>query len=479
MKLATKIQLLVVGMAVAPIVISGIVLFAVRLFSAESEEVARHFEWRELIEEEIVGQLTEGQIPELEPLDHGFVVVTNNEPRVVASSIPNIAPVGAPPPQSESAERAAERYLEDSRVVVRLVEAPDGTQYRVVYSGPEVVDRPPPGVHGAAVIILVGLLLVGGGAGMWIMRDFSHRLRFLQAAIHRIAAGDLETPVNTKSQDEMASLATDLDSMRQAVRESREQRARLLMSLSHDLGTPLTTILGYIEALEDDVFQDQESRARSLHAVRNKAELLQDRINQLVEFVRLDSGIDSSEKERVSLSEYFREVARSMQRDAEVSNRNLEWHADLPEDATILVSRTLMERLFENLFQNALRYTREHDTIRLSARICPAGESAHGRSPSTSAHDELPEEQTRARGPEPDQFEIVFEDSGPGFGDMEPAESFELFRRGSHGRNEPGSGLGLSTVKSIAEMHGFSVHASTSTLGGAAFWLRGPLAPES
>jgi signal transduction histidine kinase len=62
---------------------------------------------------------------------------------------------------------------------------------------------------------------------------------------------------------------------------------------------------------------------------------------------------------------------------------------------------------------------------------------------------------------------------------MEPAESFELFRRGSHGRNEPGSGLGLSTVKSIAEMHGFSVHASTSTLGGAAFWLRGPLAPES
>lgn len=462
MKLATKIQLLVVGMAVAPIVISLIVVVAVRVFSHENEEMKRHFEWREFIEEDVVSRLSAGEIPELQPLERGFVVVVDEEPIVVASTLPNAAPVGEPPPEPDTSGSVADG-LAGSRLVIRLVEAPDGTQYRVAYAGPDVGDPRPPQLHGAAIIIFVGLLLVGGGAGMWIMRDFSQRLSFLQAGIHRIAGGDLETPVVADSADEMAGLARELDEMRHAVKESRDQRARLLMSLSHDLGTPLTTILGYIEALEDDVFPDREARMKSLHAVRNKAELLQDRIDQLVEFVRLDSGVDNVEMEHVEIADFLTKTARSMQRDAEVSGRSFEWKIDIPPDALVLMSRTLMERLFENLFQNALRYTNERDTIRLSGRLLPEGESAQPQvaaGESAEDHDAF--------------FEMVFEDSGPGFGEITPDESFELFRRGSHGRNEPGSGLGLSTVKSIAEMHGFTIHAATSAMGGAAFHLRGP-----
>jgi two-component system sensor histidine kinase BaeS len=289
------------------------------------------------------------------------------------------------------------------------------------------------------------LLLLGGGGGVFIVRDFSRRLGFLQNAIHRIAGGDLSTPVRTRAGDEMAELASELEAMRSALLEGRNQGMRMLMSVSHDLGTPLTTILGYVEALEDDVFPDRESRTRSLQAIRNKAELLQDRIGQLVEFVRIGSGAEEVEWEQVRLAGYLRETAESMRSDADVSGRRFIWSVEVPEADTISMSRPLMNRLFENLFQNALRYTREHDTMRLRAWA------------------------------ERPQFVVVFEDSGPGFTDMDPEESFELFRRGSHGRNEPGSGMGLATVKSIAQMHGFTVEAGTSELGGAAFTLRGPL----
>jgi signal transduction histidine kinase len=266
----------------------------------------------------------------------------------------------------------------------------------------------------------------------------------------------------------MAELASELEAMRSALLEGRNQGMRMLMSVSHDLGTPLTTILGYVEALEDDVFPDRESRTRSLQAIRNKAELLQDRIGQLVEFVRIGSGAEEVEWEQVPLAGYLRETAESMQSDAEVSGRRFTWSLELPEAETISMSRPLMNRLFENLFQNALRYTREHDTMRLRAwaeRPDTTGPGSQAASPPPIG----------AGAPERPQFVVVFEDSGPGFTDMDPEESFELFRRGSHGRNEPGSGMGLATVKSIAQMHGFTVEAGTSELGGAAFTLRGPL----
>ncbi len=212
------------------------------------------------------------------------------------------------------------------------------------------------------------------------------------------------------------------------------------MGVSHDLGTPLTTILGYVEALEDDLFQDEEDRRRSLHSIRSKAQLLQSRVQELIEFVRLETGDLNARYEKLRLAEYLKVSASSAEADIHVMKRRFSYKIDLPEKTSVTADRALLDRVMENLFQNAIRHTEEGDEIRLAA-------TSHGKG----------------------QVEIRLEDSGKGFQDMEPEEAFELFRRGSKSRNQPGFGLGLPTVRSILDLMGMTIRAERSNLGGAAF----------
>ncbi len=421
-----------------PILLSGLVFYTASQLSRDTREARRAMEWRRWIEEEVVDSLRRGEVPQsLDRAPVTQVFIVDDTGRIVAASHPGEIPPG-----------------EESRTVIRLVRTREDREYRVIYTRPETELTHP--FRNTWRILAVGIvfatmLLAGGIAGTAIVRDFERRLRFTSGAIHRIAAGDLETPVDVTSGDEVAELAAGLNHMRRTLLDSREQRRRLLMGVSHDLNTPLTTILGYLEAFEDDLYADEAARRQSLSAMRRKAELLQSRIEELIELARVESGDRGENTQQIPLQQFLEELCREKGSELEADGRPFTADIRLSAEARLWTDRSLLERALENLFHNARRYTRPGDPVRLMAT--PA-----------------------ATNDEPARFEIRLDDGGPGFTEMAPEEAFELFRRGSQTRNESGFGLGLPTVRSILEMQGMTIRAEHSPLGGASFVISGVLA---
>lgn len=322
-------------------------------------------------------------------------------------------------------------------------------QYRDRF--PDLVQPPAPGIRIpprplVPGIVLLAMLLGGSIVATRIVRDFQKRLQVISETTHRIADGNLDTPLTVSWNDEVGDLARDLNRMRHAIRESRAQQSRLLMGVTHDLGSPLTTILGYLEALEDGMITGESEMKQTFRTIRGKAETLQTRIDDLLELTRLRDIPDNLHRRPLALGSYLDELCTSFRDEAELSGRVFSWKNGLSSQDMIEADPEQLDRVFENLFHNALRYTRPGDQILLDARIETARDAR--------------------------VIIIHLDDSGPGLGDLNPDEAFSLFSRGSKSRNEPGFGLGLAIVRSILAVQGMTITAGTSPLGGARFTVR-------
>lgn len=261
----------------------------------------------------------------------------------------------------------------------------------------------------------------------------------LDRAAARVANGDLEFELKSKGADELATLTRSFESMRKALKEERAMRSRFLMAVSHDLKTPLTSIKGYLEAIHDGVAREPEMLERHLGIISDKSTLLESRINELIDYVKMSTGEWQLRHRPVRIHGFLTELGKVFAADAQVFHRSFSCSVELPEELELAGDEGLITRALDNLFHNALRYTREGDAIFLEA-------SQDG-----------------------DEVVIAFRDSGPGVPEEELERIFEPFYRGSSSRREAGTGLGLSTARSIFAAHGWSIVARSP--GGKGFTL--------
>ncbi|SIP92491.1 HAMP domain-containing protein [Alkalispirochaeta americana] len=455
MKHSTKIRAMIIALTLTPFFLITFSYYMITTFSREVALFREVLEWQEWVETKLTDQIRQGTLAQEDLKNRDFAFVVLSEEMEVAAGSPGTHPVRTALAESHDPRQELlthiEEQLGETRFSLLSVQAPGNERYYVIYEHPVI--KPPgghPGRRHLLPLTLVALALVAGSlVGTAILQDFSSKLNVLRDATHRMAAGDITTPVPAAYRDEFGLLAQDLEFLRLTLDQARTQRTRMFMGLSHDLSTPLTTIKGYVEALEDNVFGEPQSRQQALQAISSKADLLQERIDQLIDFSRLESPDHQAILAVVPAGDYFSDVAETIRRDVELTGRYFLQEIAIPRKKLIQVDRRLMERLFENLYQNAIRYTQEKNTVFFRV---------HPREKDTI-------------------FELEFADDGPGFGEVSPREVFEPFRRGSHGRNEPGLGFGLTTVRSIAETLGFTVSAGPSPEGGASITVRGPLIP--
>jgi signal transduction histidine kinase len=260
-----------------------------------------------------------------------------------------------------------------------------------------------------------------------IVRSFNRSIRKLERATRRIAGGDLDFELIPKGNDEIASLVRSFDSMRKNLKESIARRSRFLMGVSHDLKTPLTSIMGYLEAISDGLAEDPKKLARYLSVIGEKSYALEERIGELIDYVSMETGEWRMKQEEIELSRFFAQISELYREDASVFKRHFWSKVKIPEAVRVMADRGLLIRCFENLFNNAIRYTDEDDSISFSATLKDGG------------------------------VQVVLEDSGIGISGEELGRVFEPFYRGTNSRREQGSGLGLSIVKSIVDAHGWSI----------------------
>jgi two-component system sensor histidine kinase KdpD len=224
--------------------------------------------------------------------------------------------------------------------------------------------------------------------------------------------------------------------------ESERLRNSLLAALSHDLRTPLTSLVGLSESLagsKPPLAPQQLELAQSLHAESLRMSTL---VANLLDMARIQSGEVKFNLEWQPLEEVVGSALR-------VSAPQLRGHAvstELPYDLPLLrYDAVLIERVLCNLLENAAKYTPPGSRIVVSA--APRGT----------------------------WMDVVVYDDGPGLPHGREEAVFEKFTRGERESAKPGVGLGLAICRAIIEAHGGTITAATSPLGGAAFVIALPL----
>lgn len=278
----------------------------------------------------------------------------------------------------------------------------------------------------AIALLFGGLILLSLGITFFIGRFGSSMLK-LEAAADRISRGDLETAVRPEGAREIVSLGQAMERMRTALQEERERRIRFVAAVSHDLKTPLTAIIGYIEALQDRVATDAESTDRFLGIMKHKADLLDRRIADLLDFARVSTEDWRTRLEPVQLKPFIATLAKIHAADADSLGMKFEEEISVREAATVMLDRTLITRAIENVAANSLRYGSAGDTLRL--KLAEEGDS----------------------------YLLSLSDDGPGIKAADLDHVFEPYYRGTGSRREAGSGLGLYITYSIAQSHGWAV----------------------
>jgi signal transduction histidine kinase len=311
--------------------------------------------------------------------------------------------------------------------------------------------RPPPNrfqdLSRAVVIVFTALFGFCAVVLAMITRSVSRSVTSLEEATRRIAEGNLDTAVTVKGGNEITSLAHSLNTMRESLKESQTRRSRFIMGVSHDLRTPLALIKGYTEAVADGVADSPEMRRKSLEIVGDKIDQLEELIDDLINFVKLESGEWRGSLEKKPLKPILDTYAARLMGDGNLLGRTVEARIDLPETLEIPLEERLFLRALENLCGNALRYTAEGGTVGLKAWYTPPTGGKAG------------------------EVCVQVTDNGCGISAKDLPCIFDPFYRGSNSRREEGKGLGLSVVKSVADCHGWKILVNSEKDQGSRFTL--------
>ncbi len=216
-------------------------------------------------------------------------------------------------------------------------------------------------VLGATGIALVVALL--GGAVL--ARQLSRRVARLEEAATRVAAGDFDARFPVDQEDELGQLARTLDDMRRQLAEVDSARRRFIATASHELRTPIFSLGGYLELLQDEEL-DEETRDRFLTQVREQVARLGRLATELLDLSRLDSGSLELRVEAVDLRDIARVVVSEFEPALHTHDSNLELRLP-PEKLRAVCDPERVGQVLRILIDNALTHTPSGTDLVVSA----------------------------------------------------------------------------------------------------------------
>ncbi|WP_435166892.1 sensor histidine kinase [Paenibacillus glycanilyticus] len=284
-----------------------------------------------------------------------------------------------------------------------------------------------------------------------LSRSTIRYLMRISQGIERIAGGDFESRLPVRGGDELGALAENINKMTAQLKLSIEEerrtertKAELVTNVSHDLRTPLTSIVGYLGLIEEDRYRDEVELRHYVQIAYEKSTRLKTMIDDLFEYTRTSGGI-GLRLSPINLVEMIGQLAAQFR--LQFEQAEVKCRLTLP-DQSILVDADgdKLVRVFENLVVNAIQYGKEGRQIDIAVW------SERGQAVVEIAN----------------------------YGEPLPASVipllFERFYRGeqSRSRNTGGSGLGLAIAKNIVELHHGQISAASAE-GKTSFKVELPL----
>ena len=273
-------------------------------------------------------------------------------------------------------------------------------------------------------------------ASFFTARAITRPVRRVAEASRSLAGGVSPEPIPVGGSSELASLATSFNDMARELQQAKEAEHNFLLSVSHELKTPLTAIRGYAEGLDEGAFDPQEA-ART---IREESRRLERLVRDLLDLARMNRREFAVHREAIDLGEVAREAVRRYEPEARTCEVELEAVADGRAPAEGDPDRAL--QIVSNLVENALRSTPPGGSVRVRA--------------------------------EPGLLAV--EDTGSGLPPEDLARAFERFYLYDRAPARPriGTGLGLAIVKELSERMGGTVTVDSTPGEGTIFTVRLP-----
>jgi signal transduction histidine kinase len=292
-------------------------------------------------------------------------------------------------------------------------------------------------------LALLGGLLVAMGLAWYLSRRIARPLRALANAADKIARRryDVDIP-EARRRDEVGHLAARFTDMAVQLREASELERNFLMTVSHELKTPLTAIRGHVTALREGIADDPAVRAVSLGAIAEETERLERLVGDILDLAKLEANRFTVRREEIDMERLVDRAYAAF--DQEARQRGIEYDRTLGAKPTIVSDGDRVLQILTNLLSNAFKWTPD------GGRVEVALGAANG------------------------SVSVAVADTGPGIAPDERERIFRPFWTGD-GR---GTGLGLAIARELAVALGGTIEVDSDPGHGSRFRLLLPKQPE-
>ncbi len=275
-----------------------------------------------------------------------------------------------------------------------------------------------PLVRAGLVALALSLLLA------WLVaRWVSKPLERMSAAARAVAAGEYRS-LPLEGPSEVQEVAQSVNEMTRQVQASQMSQRQFIANISHDLKTPLTSIQGFAQAIQDGTANSADELHKAAEVIYTEAARMYRMVQDLLDLARLDSGTADITLAPVDVNTILQNIATRFSPQAKQCG--LQLITDLASTATISGDRDRLDQVFTNLVDNALKFTPASGIVTLRSRTLK------------------------------DSIEIMISDTGPGIPEEDLPRVFERFFQTDRSRssgNRRGVGLGLAIAREIVLAH--------------------------
>lgn len=300
---------------------------------------------------------------------------------------------------------------------------------------------------GASVLTMLFALCLGL-VSIWFL---TKNLRSVVDTVKRFREGDMSIRIENPDRTDLSVLATNFNEMADTIVKNMDEiksvdvlRRELIANVSHDLRTPLAIINGYIETLQiKNLELTEEEKTKYLEIIRGSSVKLSALVAQLFEYSKLEAEQVKPVKEPFAITDLAMDSIAKYQLIADKKQIEIAMNVDgsIP---LVFADISLVERVIQNLLDNALKFTPENGKISLSI---------------SSTNKDV---------------NIEVSDNGPGIKESEQSLIFDRYRQSRKMSKSGGVGLGLAIVKKIMDLHNTSIKVISSPNQGSTFQFHLP-----
>lgn len=298
------------------------------------------------------------------------------------------------------------------------------------------------------LIAIFVTITVAGIIIFFVSRKITAPLRELNDNVLQFAKGDFSQKVTINRKDEIGQLGKSVNYMAEELASIEQMRKDFVANVSHDLRSPLTSIKGFLVALLDGTIPDAK-RNHYVIIMKNETERLIKLVNDLLDLSQLESNQLSITPERYNLSEQLRLVIAKMEPEMMKHQVEVELSGEVEDDIHVRADSDRIEQVLINLLHNAVHFSKKGGRVEAYIRKRDG------------------------------QAFITVKDFGKGISEEDLTQIWERFYKADRARSgKRGTGIGLSIVKQILDLHQVSINVTSKINEGTEFTFSLPLAKK-